>query len=640
MMRNNDDLVGKVLGTCTLVQIVGRGGMGAVYQAQQSRPTRRVAIKVLLPHVAVGSAEYREFRARFQREANLVAQLEHVNIVPIYEYGEQDGIAFLVMPLLTGGSLRDLLARRGALSLSETLLYTEQAAVALDYAHAHGVIHRDLKPANFLLHADGRLVLADFGIARMMQTGADAVPGTTLTGTGMFVGTPEYMAPEMASGESIDHRADIYELGIVLFQMLSGHVPFKGNTPLVVVAMHLRESLPFLHAINPAIPPAVDSVIQKAAARKREDRFMSATAVAQALRMAMYPTSFPLETSAQNDPTVLISPRPLAPTLTSQTMETPAPSGYTMKSESSQQRVDPSSDTFLPVSSNAPVTSPGLRRPPRSSVQPLLLFIGILLVIALVVGGVLIGLQVNKGGSNPAVSVITSPTPLPASKTPTSIPTNATTATSTSVPTSTSTTTLVSSIPKGNTLYYTVTPGASNAGRSCDGGDEHWANYNTAQLTCQQAGVMISNPGSSLAGTLLLTLPQNAGSYPSNYVVEAQLQQASSSRSDFGIYFRNQPGNAAGIYTFLLHPDGSWSSYVYDNQTGTPTQIDSGGTVANAYSPLTLDVVVQGAQFTFYVNGNKVGSVHDSTYLTGTAGIAVEAGGSVFATNFYLYSVQ
>src|SRR5712691_3131798 len=356
MMRNSDDLVGKVLGTCTLLQLIGQGGMGAVYLAQQSRPTRRVAVKVLLPHVAVGSAEYREFRVRFQREANLVAQLEHINIVPIYEYGEQDGMAFLVMPLLTGGSLRDLLAKRGALPLSETLLYTEQAAAALDYAHAHGVVHRDLKPANFLLHADGRLVLADFGIARMMQTGADSAPGTTLTGTGMFVGTPEYMAPEMASGESIDHRADIYELGIVLFQMLSGYVPFKGNTPLVVVAMHLREPLPFLHTINPAIPPTVDSVIQKAAAKKREDRFTSATALAQDLRMAIYPAAFPLEASARNEPTVLVSSSPLAPTVTNQAMETPPAARYEMNSESGRRRAYPSSDAFSPASFTAPVT--------------------------------------------------------------------------------------------------------------------------------------------------------------------------------------------------------------------------------------------------------------------------------------------
>ena len=311
-----------------------------------------------------------------------------------------------------------------------------------------------------------------------------------------------------------------------------------------------------------------------------------------------------------------------------------------MNSESRHRRADSSPGAFSPASLTAPVTYPGSRRPFRSSLQPLLLFVGILLVIALVIGGVLIGLQVNKGGSNPVVGIANSPTPLPTSKTPTGFPTNVTTATSTTVPTSTPPTAQTNSIPKGNTIYYTATPGASNSGNPCDGGNEQWANYNTAQLTCQQTNVMISSPGSSLAGTLLLTLPQNAGSYPSNYVIEAQLQQVSSSRSDFGIYFRNQPGNAAGIYTFLLHPDGSWSSYVYNNQTGAPIQISSGGTVANAYSLLTMDVVANGAVFTFYVNGNEVGSVHDTTYQTGTVGIAVEAGGSIFASNFYLYAVQ
>jgi len=207
-MSNNSDLTGRVLGTCTLEKLIGKGGMGVVYLAQQVRPVRHVAIKILLPARLTSSEVYKQFLARFQREANLIAQLEHVNIMPIYEYGEQDGLTFLVMPYLTGGSLRDLLKRRGALTLPETINYFEQAASALDYAHAHNVIHRDLKPANFLLHADGRLVLADFGIARIMQDSSSSI-SSTLTGTGMFLGTPDYMAPEMARGEHIDYRADI-----------------------------------------------------------------------------------------------------------------------------------------------------------------------------------------------------------------------------------------------------------------------------------------------------------------------------------------------------------------------------------------------------------------------------------------------
>src|SRR5690348_2011383 len=220
MTNNKADLVGQTLGTCTLEKLLGQGGMGAVYLAKQTRPARKVAVKVLRPHLSQQSQVYQEFLARFRREADVIANLEHINIMPIYEYGEQDGLAYLVMPYLTGGSLRDILARRGALPLSEVITYIDQTAAALDYAHAQGVIHRDLKPANFLLHADGRLVLADFGIARIMDTNATAFQ--TLTATGSMIGTPEYMAPEMARGEAIDYRADIYELGIVLFQLLSG----------------------------------------------------------------------------------------------------------------------------------------------------------------------------------------------------------------------------------------------------------------------------------------------------------------------------------------------------------------------------------------------------------------------------------
>src|SRR5581483_4440918 len=158
MKYQSGNLVGQTLGKCTLEKLIGQGGMGAVYLARQTRPARYVAVKVLQPNIAMDSQMYQAFLARFRREADVIARLEHVNIMPIYEYGEQDGLAYLVMPHLTGGSLRDVLSKRGALSLPEVVTYAQQAASALDYAHAQGVIHRDLKPANFLLHADGRLI--------------------------------------------------------------------------------------------------------------------------------------------------------------------------------------------------------------------------------------------------------------------------------------------------------------------------------------------------------------------------------------------------------------------------------------------------------------------------------------------------
>src|SRR5262249_15787022 len=141
-------------------------------------------------------------------------------------------------------------------------IYLDQVSSALAYAHAHNVIHRDIKPNNLLIHNDGRLVLADFGIARIMQDTGKTID-STLTSPSMFMGTPNYMAPEMAKSGTIDHRVDIYELGIVLFHMLSGHVPFTGDSPVIIAVKHLQEPLPRLHDTNPSIPPAVDSVIQQ-----------------------------------------------------------------------------------------------------------------------------------------------------------------------------------------------------------------------------------------------------------------------------------------------------------------------------------------------------------------------------------------
>ena len=285
-MRDSSDLVGKTLGTCTLAKLIGQGGMGAVYLAQQARPSRNVAVKVLLPNVSMNSKEYEAFLVRFRREADVIARLEHINIVPIYEYGEQEGLAYLVLPYLSGGSLRDLLAHRGSISLTETATYLDQASSALAYAHAHGVIHRDIKPNNLLIHNDGRLVLADFGIARIMQDTGKTID-STLTSPSIFIGTPNYMAPEMVQGGPVDHRVDIYELGIVLFHMLSGRVPFTGDNPLALAVKHLQEPLPRLHDTNSSIPPSVDTVIQKATAKRPEDRYMSALDLARDFRSAI-----------------------------------------------------------------------------------------------------------------------------------------------------------------------------------------------------------------------------------------------------------------------------------------------------------------------------------------------------------------
>src|SRR5438270_4513965 len=182
--------------------------MGAVYLAQQTRPRREVAVKVLIPG-SLGDQPWRiDFLARFRREADAIAALDHVHIIPIYEYGEQEQVAYLVMPYVTGGSLHQLLEKWGALPLSKVLPILEQAAAALDYAHTKGIIHRDLKPGNILFHADGRVVLADFGIAKILNETAE--DGSQITSTGAIIGTHEYFSTKQSTGNLVDKRPDVY----------------------------------------------------------------------------------------------------------------------------------------------------------------------------------------------------------------------------------------------------------------------------------------------------------------------------------------------------------------------------------------------------------------------------------------------
>ena len=642
MASNRGDLTGRTLGTCVLENLVGQGGMGEVYLARQTRPSRRVAVKVLLPNTAMSSDVYEAFLARFRREADVVAKLEHVNIMPIYEYGEQDNLAYLVMPYLTGGSLRDILQKQGALSLEQTATYLDQAASALDYAHAQGVIHRDLKPANFLLAADGRLVLADFGIARIME---DTSSNSGLTSTGMIIGTPEYMAPEMVNGEQVDYRADIYELGVVLFQMLSGHVPFRGTTPIVVITKHMQEALPSLHQLNPAIPAPIDAVIQKATAKRREERYSSVSAFARDFRRAIRqaPAQYtPYVVDIQNTPTLLAEP-----TITQATQRQ-------FNTSSPQQeplfvnRGDPNGQNAYgnyqrpvsPAYSTSPNATP-YQPPAQNNARPLLIILGILVALVLIVAGVSAGFILNNknpqgstgitptvGTTAQATAVATAtkaPTPTPS---PTKQPTVAPTATlkPTAAPTQPAT------IPVGTQLYAAASPGSGNG---CDSGGGTWENYNNVQVSCQSGKSVITNSTQSFGGTFLTAIPGQA--YPNNYVIQVQLQQDSASNADFGIYFRNQPAGQLGTYTLLIHPDGTWVASEYDNTTGQPTRLRRGN-LGNSHALVTLAVVVNGNNFTFYANGNKLGGAYSAQYPSGTTGIAVAQGGTVTASNFEMYT--
>ncbi|GIV98133.1 MAG: hypothetical protein KatS3mg057_2790 [Herpetosiphonaceae bacterium] len=268
------DLTGRTLGPYDITEKLGEGGMGAVYRATHRYLNRTVALKILPPELARDS----DFAARFLREGQAVAALEHPHIVPIYEAGEIEGFSFLAMRYINGQDLAKRIAERGPLPLQETIELLAQAAAALDAAHQAGIIHRDIKPSNLMIE-NRHVYLTDFGIAK-----SDS--GDFKTRTGTIIGTPEFMAPEQIQGLPIDRRADVYALGVVAYQMLSGQVPYAAPTPAMVIYRKLSEPVPDIRTVRGDLPPGVAGVLARAMAPRAEERFATAGEFVSALRAA------------------------------------------------------------------------------------------------------------------------------------------------------------------------------------------------------------------------------------------------------------------------------------------------------------------------------------------------------------------
>lgn len=278
----DDRLTGIRLGGYFLIRRLGRGGMATVYLARDEKLQREVAVKVL--HGIDATDE--NFQARFQQEALATARLEHPNIVRLYDYGREGDYTYMVMEYCPNGSLHEVLLKashQGRMLEQEYIVsVVSQVAQALDFAHRHGIIHRDVKPSNILFARDGRPVLADLGVAK-------AFAGPKLTRTLAAIGTPEYMSPEQGRGEEIDHRTDLYSLGVVLYELLSGHPPFTATTPWGIIKQHISEELPPIRQRNPAVPPGLAAVVAKAMAKAPSDRYQSGQELAKALRAQVEP---------------------------------------------------------------------------------------------------------------------------------------------------------------------------------------------------------------------------------------------------------------------------------------------------------------------------------------------------------------
>jgi serine/threonine protein kinase/Tfp pilus assembly protein PilF len=253
---------------------VGRGGMATVYLAQDVRHHRPVAVKVLHPHLAVSLGP-----ERFLREIQIAARLQHPHIVPLYDSGHAGEFLYYVMPFIEGESLRQRLEREKRLGLDTAVHLARSVASALDYAHRQQIVHRDIKPENVMLH-DGEAMVTDFGIAKAVSAAAS----DNLTQTGSAIGTPAYMSPEQAAGEAeLDGRSDIYSLGAMLFEMVSGTAPFTGPTMQAIIARLFTEPVPSLHKLRDDAPDWLETVVQKALAKRPEDRYSTAALMAQAL---------------------------------------------------------------------------------------------------------------------------------------------------------------------------------------------------------------------------------------------------------------------------------------------------------------------------------------------------------------------
>ena len=280
-------LIGKVLGSCIIEKLLGYGGSSAVFLAQETTTEEQVAIKVFLPRSYMNAQMQKDFYSRFLREAEAVSKLDHPNILPIHAYGEQDGLPYIIMPYMEGGTLSEYITNHGCLSLDEACWYLEQIASALDYAHQeHGYVHCDVKPANILLDSDGNAMLTDFGIIHMMHP-ESATGSSERKPPQMLMGTPVYISPEQALGQPLDGRSDIYSLGITLFYLLTGRLPFKGDSTIAVALLQIHEAPPLLGLLRADISPGIESVVQKALAKRPEERFQTAGEFSAAFAQAV-----------------------------------------------------------------------------------------------------------------------------------------------------------------------------------------------------------------------------------------------------------------------------------------------------------------------------------------------------------------
>jgi serine/threonine protein kinase len=555
---------GQMLGSYRIISQVGQGGMATVYKAYQPSMDRNVAIKILPRQLAESS----EFAARFQREARIIARLEHPHILPVFDFGESGGVTYFVMRYLEAGTLKTRM-EAGPLSWNEIDRLFTQLAEALEYAHGHGIVHRDLKPANALVDEQGNIFLTDFGIAKLLESASPR-----LTQTDAILGTPAYISPEQAKAETVDRRSDIYSLGIILYEMVTGTVPFVADTPLAVILKHISDPLPPPSTIKRDIPEAVERVILKALAKEPDDRHATAGEFLSAWKRAL-----------EEIETVRRSPEPMSvPDLRTGTLiPAPAPG----------PRLDPSQGRLAPASTAA--SQPGRSR--MSWVA------GCLVVACLGFSIAGIGVALFNWQGPAFVSSPTS-TPLP---TLTSVSTQPPLLTETPTPISTGEVLLKDDFSQDDVIWGTLTD--ENNSIEYDGETlrmqiflENWFVWSTPNNEIYRdvhVEVMVTN---------------NDGQPNTAFGVLCNQQEADGSY----YYLAMTPG---GEYAIAIAAEGQTDFFfTNDDQWGTSALITRNKDTYRVGADCGKGVL------TLYVDGLAIDSASDSTYTSGGVGLVTWSG--------------
>lgn len=603
----NDALIGQQIGAYTVQSKLGEGGMAVVYKAYHARLRREVAIKLILSQIA----QQPDFRARFEREAQLVASLQHPNIVAVYDFGDFGSQSYLVMQYVGGGTLRDRLRGGHALDPRQATLYAVLMGRALHHAHLRGIVHRDVKPQNMLISSSdpNQLLLSDFGIAKLYDNrheptlinmaGSHAAQDPSLTSVDQIVGTADYMAPEQINGEPVDARTDVYALGVVLFQMLTGEAPFQSTTVQGLLFQHVHTPPRPIREINPYVSDTLAYIVSRALAKAPAARFQSAEEMAQALEASNVNATYPLPPSQPLAPPSYGGPpqgdAPTTPSLNRQSLYG-QPSQVKAPGVASSYGPQPTFTNTPPYGSTARVTNPSsagmiappLRRPAHRQ-QPISYIItAVVLLLALF-------LILAKTGLLP---IFTS-----------------------------------NSNPSSN-IAQPFTENFQNNDRNWTNGT---MNYLTASINGQYTLQIKNAPGT---GETYFPHPQ-IGTLPDHFTLSVTMEQTQADpSSSYGLAFRESENASGGVscYALVIHPNGTYQVLKYDPNAnngyaslgGSSQPFSVIKTGSNQFN--TLQVVVNGSSFTFTINGHPLpGTVTpDSAYSGGQLALLVSGANATF----------